>query len=142
MSTTPRQRPRRWNAACLAMALGAVLAGAPNASAQEATGTVTGRVTDAKSGAPIDGASVEVSSARIGSLSSAEGRFRITGVQAGPRLLIVRRIGFAVIRREVNVIAGQETTADFFGARWALSSTLFFILRACFSILDTVCVSD
>jgi TonB-linked SusC/RagA family outer membrane protein len=90
-----------------------VLAAAPNASAQEATGSVTGRVTDAKTGAPIEGASVEVSSARIGSLSSADGRFRITGVQAGSRLLIVRRIGFAVIRREVAVTAGQEATADF-----------------------------
>jgi TonB-linked SusC/RagA family outer membrane protein len=97
----------------LAAVVCASLVAAPNASAQDATGTITGRVTDARSGAPIEGASIEVSSARIGSLSSADGQFRIAGVPAGPRLLIVRRIGFAVIRREVVVNAGQETTADF-----------------------------
>jgi TonB-linked SusC/RagA family outer membrane protein len=97
----------------MAAAVCATLVTPPNASAQGATGTVTGRVTDAKSGAPIEGASVEVSSARIGALSSADGRYRIAGVQAGSRLLIVRRIGFAVLRREVVVNENQETTADF-----------------------------
>ena len=97
----------------LAAAVCASLVATPNASAQDATGTVTGRVTDARSGVPIEGASVEVSSTRIGSLSSADGQFRIVAVPAGPRLLIVRRIGFAVIRREVVVNAGQETTANF-----------------------------
>ena len=61
----------------LAAAICASLVAAPNASAQDATGTVTGRVTDARSGVPIEGASVEVSSTRIGSLSSADGQFRI-----------------------------------------------------------------
>jgi TonB-linked SusC/RagA family outer membrane protein len=97
----------------VAASLCALLVAAPDASAQGATGTITGRVTNARTGAPIEGASIEVSSARLGSLSSADGRFRITGVQAGPRLLIARYIGFAVIRREVNVTADQETTADF-----------------------------
>ncbi len=97
----------------LAAAVCASLVAAPRAHGQAATGTVIGRVTDARSRLPIEGASVEVSSTRIGSLSSADGQFRITGVPAGPRLLIVRRIGFAVARREVAVTAGQETTADF-----------------------------
>ena len=97
----------------LTAAVCASLVAAPRAHGQEATGTVIGRVTDSRSGVPIEGASIQVSSARIGALSSADGQFRIADVQAGPRLLIVRRIGFAVIRREVVVNAGQETTADF-----------------------------
>jgi TonB-linked SusC/RagA family outer membrane protein len=86
---------------------------APGAHAQEPTGTVTGRITEARSGAPIEGASITVGSTRVGTTSGADGRYRVTGAPAGPRLLIVRRIGFAVGRREVTLTAGQEVTADF-----------------------------
>src|SRR5215216_884048 len=85
---------------------------APAATAQT-TGTITGRVSDLRLAAPLEGAVIDVDGTRLGATTGADGRFRITGVPAGSRLVIARRLGFGAVRKTVTVIAGSEATADF-----------------------------
>ena len=74
-------------------------------------GNITGRVTDASSQQPIPGASVFVGNR--GTISDAEGRYRITGVPAGARLVRAVMTGYAEGGQTVNVTAGQSVSADF-----------------------------
>src|SRR5687768_4135901 len=49
------------------------------------TGSVSGRVTDAATGAPVPNAQVMVVGTTIGAAVDSDGRFRLTGVPAGGR---------------------------------------------------------
>ena len=79
------------------------------------TGTVTGRVTDASSGAPVVAASVEVMSGSrvVGTgLSDQSGNFRIANVPAGAYSLVFTSAGYQTTRlAEVRVLAGETTMA-------------------------------
>src|SRR6266581_9789988 len=66
-------------AAALASLLLAI--GAPTILAQN--GTLTGRVTDARSGVPITTAQVTISGTSLGAVVDADGRFRIVNVPPG-----------------------------------------------------------
>src|ERR1051325_9700313 len=55
---------------------------APSASAQ-ATGSVSGRVTDATTGVPLGGVNVRVSTTAIGAQTTEDGRYTIRGVKSG-----------------------------------------------------------
>jgi TonB-linked SusC/RagA family outer membrane protein len=76
-------------------------------------GTVTGRVTDVRTTNPVAGAVVEVDGTRLATSTGDDGRYRLTAVPAGSRVLIVRRLGFAASRRTVTVTDDQTVTADF-----------------------------
>lgn len=78
-----------------------------------ADGTIVGRVTDARSGAPLEAVSVVVDGTRSGVLTGQDGRFRIPGVSAGEHTVIARRIGYTPGRQTVTVTGDQEVTADF-----------------------------
>lgn len=83
------------------------------AGAQAAqTGIIAGRVTDARSGEPIPAASVAVEGTRLGAATGEDGRYRIVGVPAGARTVVVLRLGFASNRGAVTVTAGGSTTHD------------------------------
>ncbi|HEX7122626.1 MAG TPA: TonB-dependent receptor [Gemmatimonadaceae bacterium] len=94
-------------------ALGA-LAIAPAAWAQ--TGSITGRVTEARSQAPIDGARVmAVSGTTIAAsgLTRDDGTYRLVNLAPGTYTVRVMRIGFIPAAIEnVRVTAGGTTTAD------------------------------
>jgi TonB-dependent SusC/RagA subfamily outer membrane receptor len=77
------------------------------------TGTVTGRVTDARTSAPIPDAAVQVDGTRIGATTGSDGRYRLAAVTAGSHVIIVRRLGYAAARQTVNVTDDQQTTSDF-----------------------------
>lgn len=77
----------------------------------QGSGNIAGRVTDASSQQPIPGASVFVGNR--GTISDAEGRYRITGVPAGARLVRAVMTGYAEGGQTVNVTAGQTVSADF-----------------------------
>ena len=81
-----------------------VLLCVPGLSAQEA-GTITGRVVEGSTLAPISGATVSV--AETGALTNASGRFVITGIPAGTYTLRVQQIGYADATEEVTVGAGE-----------------------------------
>ena len=84
-------------------------------------GTVTGRVTDSRTSAPVAGAAVEVEGQRIASSTGEDGRYRLTGVPAGQRVIIVRRLGYAAARQTVTVTDDQQATADFSMAAAAIA---------------------
>ena len=76
-------------------------------------GTVAGRVTDRATGQPLQGATVSLEGARLAAATGEDGRYQIRSVPPGTYALRVRRIGFESATRQVNVLADQETTADF-----------------------------
>ncbi|MFC1661741.1 carboxypeptidase regulatory-like domain-containing protein, partial [Gemmatimonadota bacterium] len=77
-------------------------------------GTLTGRVTDAENGQPLDGAQIQVlGGARdTGVLSSGDGAFRIE-LPTGTYSLVVEFLGFRTERFDgIRVTAGQTTSYD------------------------------
>lgn len=76
-------------------------------------GTITGKVTDVNSGAPVELAEVllEGTSRRV--LTAADGSFRFENVDVGGHVIVVRRIGFSRQSRTVTVEDGQEVIVDF-----------------------------
>jgi outer membrane receptor protein involved in Fe transport len=114
MRTQRHHRPRSGGRAALAAGL-LFLAAAPRAFAQEqprAPATVTGHVIDAVKHVPVDGARVRVEGTLGLALTDSAGRYRLTGVPAGPQTLRVNRIGFAPSRKDVVVPTSGEMVVD------------------------------
>ena len=105
----PRTRPASLLTAVLAVALLHVSASTLRAQSV----SVVGQVTDARSGSGVEGVSVEVQGTRLGSVTRADGRYRISGINSGSYTIVARRIGYASGRQPVTVAAGGETTANF-----------------------------
>jgi len=63
-------------------------------AAQQATGTVSGRVTDASVGRGLPDVAVLVTGSRLGTQTGPNGEYTISGVPVGARTLTVRRIGY------------------------------------------------
>ncbi len=82
-------------------------------SAQTGVGTVVGRVTNARSGAPLSGAQISVGEQGSGGLSDAEGRFVFPNVPAGQVTIRIQLIGFAAQQAVTDVTAGQTTVLNF-----------------------------
>ena len=99
-------------AAVFAITAMVTLAHAPLAAAQSSA-SITGRVTDVRSGAPVVGATVVIEGTRFAVSTTDDGRYRITGVPAGTQSVAARRLGYAVTRHSVTVAEGQQATADF-----------------------------
>ncbi len=85
----------------------------PLARPTRLAGTVTGRVTDARSTQPLAGTTVQIVGTGLGATTDNEGRYRIAGVPAGSQVLLARRIGYAGVRQPITVRDDQQTTADF-----------------------------
>lgn len=94
---------RRW---LFATVLGAALA-APITVAQAQTGKLTGVVTDAETGKPIEGVAVVVQGTTLGQTTNAAGRFFIIQVPPGTYTVQARRLGF----QSTNT-AGVTVTID------------------------------
>ena len=85
---------------------------APHLSAQ-ATGTVTGQVSDQASSQPIAGAQVYFPGLQLGALSNAQGRFLILNVPTGQREIRAELIGRQTVSQTVNVPAGGTVQVSF-----------------------------
>ena len=94
------------------LALVAAMLPLANGTAQSATGTVRGRITEAGSGRGITDAQVLVVDTRIGTNSGADGRFTLVAIPAGARNISVRRLGYQPVTRAVVIPAGGEVTLD------------------------------
>ncbi len=90
----------------------ATIALVPVAARAQATGEITGRVTDSASGAPIAAAQVQVGGTALGAVAGDDGRFRIASVPPGTHQVTVRRIGYRSVTREVAVPDGAGATLD------------------------------
>lgn len=91
--------------------IGALLAVAWAAplNAQQATGTIRGRVID-DAQQPLARVTIAVGSR--GALTTADGRYVITGVPVGPATVRARMLGYAPVERAVTVVAGYPVAVD------------------------------
>src|SRR5206468_8631573 len=94
---------------CIIAALLAVLGTAP-LSAQQPSGTIRGRITDAATQQPLATVSVTVGSRAA--LTQADGRFVLTGVPAGTDTVRARMLGYGPARQAVTVVAGDAVVVD------------------------------
>jgi TonB-linked SusC/RagA family outer membrane protein len=85
----------------------------PAGARAQGGGTVSGRVVDAATQAPIQEAQVVVAGTQRGAATDAQGRFSIPGVPAGTYTIRARRIGYAQGEQQVTVGAGATATANF-----------------------------
>ena len=84
------------------------------AEAQRGDGaSVSGRVLRAGDGAPVADADVWTVVGDVHTRTDSAGRFHLLGLQRGPQLLQVRRIGFAAKRDTITVRAGEQSTREF-----------------------------
>jgi iron complex outermembrane receptor protein len=77
------------------------------------TGTITGRVVDSTTSAPLSNAIVSVEGTARRAMSRDDGTFTVTDVPAGAQRVRVRRIGYAETSRPVTVSSGGATSMDF-----------------------------
>ena len=98
---------RKWIVAA-AIAGSATLFASPLA----AQGTVSGRVTDAATGAPIVNAQVMVVGTNVGAAVDSDGRFRLTNVPPGSRQLRARSIGYEPATASFTVASGASATVN------------------------------
>src|SRR5439155_16698739 len=75
-------------------------------------GTAAGRVTDAKSGQAIPGASVVLAGTRWRATTDEKGAYRLAEVAPGTYTLTASRIGYTRHSQSVTVAAGTEATVD------------------------------
>jgi TonB-linked SusC/RagA family outer membrane protein len=83
------------------------------ALAAQGTGTVTGQVVDASTGAPLTGVQMQVAGTNIGGLTDQSGRYLLTRVPAGEQTLRAVLIGYALATQSVAVTAGGTVNANF-----------------------------
>ena len=85
----------------------------PALASAQTSGTVQGTVTDATNAQPLANVQVRIEGTALGALSDAAGRYTVANVPTGRRGVIARRIGYAEVRREVDVSSVGPATADF-----------------------------
>ena len=95
----------------LCLAVLASLAFTSAAAAQ--TGTVTGQVTDAASGRPLESAQVYIEGTALGTLTNSAGRYLFVNAPAGSHTVIAELVGYRSGSETVTVTAGQTSTVDF-----------------------------
>ncbi|MGA9835825.1 MAG: carboxypeptidase regulatory-like domain-containing protein, partial [Gemmatimonadaceae bacterium] len=83
------------------------------ASAASAQGTITGRVVDQTSNAPISDAHVMVVGSPSSVTTGQDGRYTLNDVAAGVHDVRVLRVGFEARKLTVTVVAGQTATLNF-----------------------------
>ncbi|MGH7467181.1 MAG: SusC/RagA family TonB-linked outer membrane protein [Longimicrobiales bacterium] len=80
----------------------------------QATGSVTGTVTNRQSGQPLVGAQINLTNTRHGGLTDQAGRFNILNVPAGTYTVVVTFLGFTEGRHaNIAVRAGQPSSLTF-----------------------------
>ena len=96
----------------VACVIGALLVGlgAARLGAQQPTGTVRGRVTNAATQQPLAGVSVTVG--RRAGVTRADGGYVLTDVPAGSDTVRARLIGYAPATQAVTVTSGDTVTVD------------------------------
>jgi TonB-linked SusC/RagA family outer membrane protein len=76
-------------------------------------GTVTGTVVDLSNDSPLPGVNVVVVGTTVGSTTDADGRYTISGVPSGERLIRASFIGYSPSEQRVAVPAGGTVVVNF-----------------------------
>ncbi|HUE95249.1 MAG TPA: carboxypeptidase regulatory-like domain-containing protein, partial [Longimicrobiaceae bacterium] len=85
----------------------------PRAAARVQQGSIAGVVTDAGTGEPLAGASIQIEGGLVEGITNSNGRYVMTNVAAGSYTLVASMIGYGSQRRTVAVTVGQATVVDF-----------------------------
>jgi TonB-linked SusC/RagA family outer membrane protein len=85
---------------------------AGSAAAQQ-VGTITGRITQAGSDQPVQGAQVQLTGTSRGAVTDGEGRYIIRDVPSGNHTVRVQFLGYGSAERAATVTAGGTATVDF-----------------------------
>ena len=89
------------------------------AAAQE--GTITGTVTEEGSGAPVPFAQIVVVGTQRGTLTGADGSYRIANVNPGEVQVSASSIGFRSAVQTATVVSGETVTVDFLMSQSAIA---------------------
>jgi len=101
----------RYSAALFITAVLSIGLLASDAQAQE-RGAVTGRVTEAETGAPLPGANVVIEGTSVGTSTDRNGRFRLGSVPTGSQTLVASFVGFQPVEATVTVEGGTTVEQD------------------------------
>jgi hypothetical protein len=74
---------------------------------------LTGHVIQSSNGQPIKGATVKILGSEEKALSDKDGRYDLSGIQAGTPNVQASAAGYAAAAQKVTLTAGLETIADF-----------------------------
>ena len=89
-----------------------LLLGAGAMHAQQATGTVRGRVVRANTQTPVEAVMVSITGTGRGTVTNADGQYLIVNVPVGAHSVRAELIGFRVVDRPVTVAASATQTVD------------------------------
>jgi TonB-dependent SusC/RagA subfamily outer membrane receptor len=103
----------RMKAAFFAVVLAMCLYGVPERASAQATGTIRGKVTDARSGRPLASAQVSVPGTGRGALTNANGDFLMLNIPAGTHNVRVQLIGYSNRGAPATVAEGQTAVVNF-----------------------------
>jgi hypothetical protein len=95
------------------MTVAAIVFAASPAAAVAQQGSITGRVTDADMGQPLETAQVFIQGTNIGGLTNQDGRYLILNVPLGPRDVSAVLVGYGPVTHTVTVTEGAAAQQDF-----------------------------
>ncbi|MEQ8525336.1 TonB-dependent receptor [Gracilimonas sp.] len=84
----------------------------PQFSNAQSAATISGTITDQKTGDLLPGASILVEGTSIGTSTNADGKYTLNSVPAGNQTLRISYLGFETLEEEVSVEAGQNLTLN------------------------------
>ena len=70
--------------------------------------TVSGKITDTKTGEPLAGASVTIEDAKLGTVTDSTGRYFLRNVPVGHHLIEVSFTGYSSVLEHLDIIADKE----------------------------------
>lgn len=94
--------------ALVSLVIGIAAAPPPQATA----GSVTGRVTDARTEQPLASVQVYVQGTRIGALTDRSGRYLLENVPEGEVTIVAELIGYAPVRERVTIASAARAVLD------------------------------
>ena len=115
--------PNRTSTAWLVPAVLLLLLGASAPLAAQATGTLRGKVTDARSARPLQSVQVYIPGTGRGVLTDASGDFQMLNIPIGTHTLRAQLVGYGTAESAVSVAAGGTSVANLQMEPQALRST-------------------
>jgi len=113
------QHVRRLFHSCAAVA--ALLTGIVSTVRAQDAGTISGRVIDAASNAPVASAQIQVVGTTRGAITGDDGRYRIAAIRPGQYQVRALRLGYQASSQTVDVASGGTAEANFSLAQAAIS---------------------